>query len=318
MNVIDALLALVILLSIAVGWRRGFLLSSLQLLTLAGSLLLAFLGYRRVAAPLQSHLPSLGVWILPVSFLATYVIAQIVLGLVARAIAHAIPLHVHVHPANKALGVVPGLANGLINVTVLSVILVAVPLFDRLSELARDSEIATRLSPPAQWFEAKLAPIFQPAVRRTLHGLTVNPESRELVRLRFKVADPKVRADLEVRMLDMVNAERAKQGLTPLQIDPELTEVARAHSRDMLARGYFSHVAPDGQDPFDRMRKAHVHYLAAGENLAFAPTLAAAHQGLMNSPGHRANMLRPQFGHIGVGVLDAGRYGLMVTQTFRN
>jgi uncharacterized protein YkwD len=106
--------------------------------------------------------------------------------------------------------------------------------------------------------------------------------------------------------------------LKPLKPDPELAEVARAHSRDMLARGYFSHVTPDGKDPFDRMRQANVRFLAAGENLALARTLAGAHQGLMNSPGHRANMLRPQFGRLGVGVLDGGRYGLMITQNFRN
>ena len=59
-------------------------------------------------------------------------------------------------------------------------------------------------------------------------------------------------------------------------------------------------------------------YLSAGENLALAPTLHSAHTGLMHSPGHRANILRPQFGRLGIGILDAGRHGLMVTQEFRN
>jgi uncharacterized protein YkwD len=225
---------------------------------------------------------------------------------------------VHAAGANKALGVVPGLVNGLINATVVSLIVLTLPLFDGVTASARDSAIASRLSAPAEWLEARLAPIFDPAVRRTLQALTVQPESRTMVPLRFKVASPMVRTDLEARMLDMVNAERATQGLKPLKPDPELAEVARAHSRDMLARGYFSHVTPDGKDPFDRMRQANVRFLAAGENLALARTLAGAHQGLMNSPGHRANMLRPQFGRLGVGVLDGGRYGLMITQNFRN
>jgi uncharacterized protein YkwD len=193
-----------------------------------------------------------------------------------------------------------------------------VPLFDGLSSLARDSAIASRLSAPAQWLEAQLAPIFDPAVRRTLQALTVQPESRTSVRLRFNNASAKVRPDLEARMLEMVNAERAVQQLKPLESDPELSEVARAHSRDMLARGYFSHVTPEGKDPFERMREAHVRFLRAGENLALAQTRAGAHQDLMNSPGHRANVLRAQFGRLGIGVLDAGRYGLMITQDFRN
>jgi uncharacterized protein YkwD len=86
----------------------------------------------------------------------------------------------------------------------------------------------------------------------------------------------------------------------------------------MFARSYFSHVSPDREDPFDRMREAKVRYLTAGENLALARTLPAAHRGLMESPGHRANILRPQFGRVGIGVLDGGVHGLMVTQNFRN
>jgi uncharacterized protein YkwD len=66
------------------------------------------------------------------------------------------------------------------------------------------------------------------------------------------------------------------------------------------------------------MREDGVRFRTAGENLALAPTLDIAHNGLMNSPGHRANILRPQFGRLGIGILDGGRAGLMVTQKFRD
>jgi uncharacterized protein YkwD len=66
------------------------------------------------------------------------------------------------------------------------------------------------------------------------------------------------------------------------------------------------------------MREDDVRFRTAGENLALAPSLQIAHTGLMNSPGHRANILRPQFGRVGIGILDGGRRGLMVTQNFRN
>ena len=119
-------------------------------------------------------------------------------------------------------------------------------------------------------------------------------------------------------MLELVNSERIAARLHPLAPDPELTEVARRHSADMFARGYFAHVTPEGRDPFERMREAKVGFLAAGENLALAPTVQVAHTGLMNSPGHRANILRPQFGRVGIGIMDGGIHGLMVTQDFRN
>jgi uncharacterized protein YkwD len=61
-----------------------------------------------------------------------------------------------------------------------------------------------------------------------------------------------------------------------------------------------------------------VRFLIAGENLALAPSVPLAHAGLMNSPGHRANILRRQFGRVGIGIMDGGAHGLIVTQKFRN
>ena len=87
---------------------------------------------------------------------------------------------------------------------------------------------------------------------------------------------------------------------------------------DKFARSYFSHISPEWENTFDRMREGGVKFLTAGENLALAQTLHIAHSGLMNSPGHRANILHPSFGRAAIGVLDGGIYGLMITQTFRN
>lgn len=318
MNAIDALLALILLGSTLSGSRRGFVVAALQLLTLASSLVLAYLGYGYLAAWLQGQAPSLTIWASPLSFVAVFIACQLLLGAFASALDRAVPPAAHAAPANKSLGALPGFANGLVNATVVSLIVLTVPFFEDLSTAARDSAIASRLSAPAEWLEARLAPIFEPAVRRTLRALTVPPEPPTTVQLRFKVASPRIRGDLEASMVEMINAERARLGVKPVRPDPELAEVARAHSRDMLARGYFSHVTPDGKDPFDRMSQANVRYLMAGENIAFAQTLGRAHQELMNSPGHRANVLRPQFGRLGVGVLEGGRYGLMITQNFRN
>jgi uncharacterized protein YkwD len=84
----------------------------------------------------------------------------------------------------------------------------------------------------------------------------------------------------------------------------------------MFARGYFSHISPEGKSPFDRMKAGGVSFGSAGENLALAPTLELAHQGLMNSPGHRANILSPKYKTVGIGIINGGPYGLMVTQDF--
>lgn len=81
-------------------------------------------------------------------------------------------------------------------------------------------------------------------------------------------------------------------------------------------RGYFSHYTPEGLSPFDRMNAAGMSFSFAGENLALAPNVAMAMQGLMNSAGHRANILSPNFGKVGIGVIDGGIYGEMFCQEF--
>jgi len=317
-NAVDWLLVAVVLLGAIGGWRRGFVATALQLLTLALSLTVALAGYPQPAAWLQARFPVLGDWAPPLAFLSIFVILYAALASLAGRAIGALPRTAHAHVGNRLLGLAPGVVNGLINATVVALLLLAVPAFDQLTRLARESAVASRLSAPAEWLQARLEPIFERPIRRTLHALIVPVESKTSVPLPFRVTQPRERPDLEARMLEMVNAERTQRGLKPLQADPELTQVARAHSRDMFARGYFSHVSPDRDDPFDRMREAKVRYLVAGENLALARTLPAAHQGLMESPGHRANILRPQFGRVGIGVLDGGVHGLMVTQNFRN
>ena len=317
-NPVDALLVAIVLLGVMSGFRRGFLLSTLQLLTLAASLVVAFLTYHYPEAWLKVQAPSLGLWTAPLSFFATYIAVHLVISGIAGSLARAFPQHAHAHGLNRTLGMLPGFVNGLINATLASLLLLTLPLIGGLSGMTRESQLASQLSAPAEWLEAKLSPIFHPAINQTMQSLTVPQESKATVKLGYSVLDPKARPDLEARMLEMINNERAEQGLSPLQADPEMAEVARAHSRDMFARSYFSHLSPEGLEPFERMRKAKVRFLNAGENLALAQTLPSAHQGLMNSPGHRANILRASYGRVGIGILDGGRYGLMVTQNFRN
>lgn len=318
MNLADVLLIVVVLFSLFAGWQRGFLLATVELLCLVAAVLAAFMGYPHLTPWLMQQEASFGVWAAPLSFLGVYIVARIVLGAVARAALRSVPARAHTHAANRALGVLPGAANGVINATIVAMLLLVMPFNDRISTAMRDSLLADRLAAPAEWVEAQLGPIFDPAVQQTLNKLTVRPGSRDTVKLPFSVKDARPRPDLEAQMLVLVNEERRQQGLKPLAPDPAATTVARAHSQDMFARSYFSHVTPDGLDPFDRMRAGNLRYLAAGENLALARTLAMAHRGLMESPGHRANILRPAFGRVGIGILDGGRHGLMVTQNFRN
>lgn len=120
----------------------------------------------------------------------------------------------------------------------------------------------------------------------------------------------------EQLMFDRVNEERTTRGLQPLQIDMELVKLARMKSQDMVDLGYFSHQSPTYGSPFDMMRAAGVSYTRAGENIAGASQTERAHVNLMNSPGHRANILNSSYTHVGIGIVDGSRYGKIYTQLF--
>ncbi|MDU0203561.1 peptidoglycan-binding protein [Paenibacillus sp. MAH-36] len=120
----------------------------------------------------------------------------------------------------------------------------------------------------------------------------------------------------EQQMLDLVNKERAAVGLAALVVDPELTKTARLKSQDMVENKYFSHDSPTYGSPFDMMEKFGITYNAAGENIACNQTVQAAHEALMNSPGHKANILSKDYTHIGIGIVTGGPCGKMFTQQF--
>lgn len=118
----------------------------------------------------------------------------------------------------------------------------------------------------------------------------------------------------EREVVRLTNVERVKNGLPELQMDSKLSEVAWYKSMDMQTIGYFSHTSPTYGSPFDMMTKFGISYTGAGENIAYGfPSASSVVNGWMNSPGHRANILRKEFTHIGVGYYQTGHYA---TQMF--
>jgi uncharacterized protein YkwD len=318
MNLIDVFLIIIVLLAVWSGWRKGFIFGILDLAAWIGSLAAGLYFYPYAANFLEKYIPSLGVWTLPVAFIATIFIARLLLGLIVTAVLTATPRETHESEINHFLGIIPGFVKGVIYATLVAALLLAFPISDALTASTRGSNINDRLAAGIDWLNDKLSPVFDKAVNQTLNKLTVEPSSNESVKLPFTSNTGKERTDFETKMLGLLNYERVKRGLKPLKADPELKQVALNHSKDMLARGYFSHYTPEGKDPFDRMRAAGVKFSVAGENLALAQTLSIAHNGLMNSPGHRENILRPYFGRVGIGIIDGGVHGLMISQEFRN
>jgi len=318
-NYIDALLVFIVLLSVFFGWHRGFVLGLLDLVRWVGSFLAALYFYQPVSRVVERLTGWESVWNQPLAFILIVVVIGLLIQIVGNFLLRRLPPDGHKRRVNQLLGILPGFVNGLITVAFVSALLFSVPFSDGFHENLRESQLANRLANYTDELETALAPIFGEAIQQTLNRrIPTQPESSEIVSLPFKVENTRPRPELETEMLRLVNQERIANGLEPLEADPEMAEVARRHSADMFARGYFAHNTPENKSPFERMRESEVKFRTAGENLALAPTVPIAHTGLMNSPGHRANILKPQFGRVGIGILDGGRRGLMVTQNFRN
>ena len=124
-------------------------------------------------------------------------------------------------------------------------------------------------------------------------GSTSSPPADE------KAATP---AGAEARMLALLNEVRREARLAPLTADPELHAVAAAHTEEMIAKHFFGHASPTTGMVENRLERAGVTVTLCGENVAEADTADGAHRVLMDSPAHRANMLRADFTHVGIGV----------------
>lgn len=111
------------------------------------------------------------------------------------------------------------------------------------------------------------------------------------------------------QVIDLTNEQRKQNGLPALQADTKLSGVAQKKSEDMRQNGYFSHTSPTYGSPFDMMRDNGISYKAAGENIAQGqPTPQEVVKAWMDSPGHRKNILSPDFTHIGIGYDPSGHH----------
>ena len=127
----------------------------------------------------------------------------------------------------------------------------------------------------------------------------------------------------ELRFVDLVNKERAGRGLSQLVIDTTLVQVARGHSREMGEKNYFSHTSPTPgiKTPLDRylaLEKHRPSWALVGENLYYCSIVDVdrGHEALMNSKGHRDNILEPKYERIGVGAFVDRKGQFYVTETF--
>ena len=316
MNWVDLVIIIILASYASDAFRRGFWAILGDFAAFFGSLLIALRLYQFTARFIETNFGLAHSIANAVGFLATAIIIQFLLAYLFSWALSRLPEKFLKHKLNKFLGILPALGEGLIIVSFFLTLVIALPLQPSLKKAVTSSKIGSYLIKQTAGVERAINKVFGGIIEDSLTSLTIKPGSGESIPLTSEVGKLTVDEAAEAQMFKLVNEERKKQGIKELVWAPEIVPPARGHARDMWERKYFSHYSPEGKDVGDRLNAAGINYSLAGENLALAPTVTTAHNGLMNSEGHRANILEPSFRRIGIGVIDNGIYGKMLVQIF--
>jgi len=323
LNWIDIFVLVVLFFYAVEGFALGVLVASLDFLSFALSFLAGITFYGRVASLLIKFLPISHGFANAIGFFIVAVLVEIAANVVLKIlVAHVslfrllVPKVGPIRIVSKLLGIIPGLCSGLLLCSFVLSLIIALPFSMFLRQSILNARIGNVLVANTQGFAKDWNDIFGGAVNDTLSFLTVEPQSNEIVNLNFKTKQTSIDKISEQVMFQLVNNERTARGIPALSFSQALTDVGIAHCQDMFANGYFSHYSQNGLSPFDRMAQANISFNFAGENLALAPSVSLAMNGLMQSPGHKENILSKDFRKAGIGVVDGGVYGEMFCQEF--
>ncbi len=316
-NWIDWILLVVFGYALIDGWERGFFSLLIGLISLLGSLWFA-VRYHTMVGNFFVHTFGLTTtWKDVMGYLVVAIVTQIAIEMVCVALFRRLPESLRESKTNTWMGSVVSLVNTLVITAFVLLLILKLPFRGTIKTDIKNSVISSVLTRLAEQYGGQWNSAVNDIAQNTTKFLTVEPGSQQRVPLDIGTPDTlSVDTADEQAMVTLVNHERTSRGIAPLSVNEQITKVAEAKSRDMFTRKYFSHYDPDGKNVADHMKDAGISYTVVGENLAYAPDLATAHQGLMNSAGHRANILDTHYHKIGIGVIDGGIYGKMFTQEF--
>lgn len=315
-NYIDLLIILVLIYFASEAWRHGVWVLLADFASFAGSLLISLRAYKFTANLLRSNFNLSHSLSNALGFLLTAIIAETVLGYLLASAISRLPKKIWKSKWSQILALIPALGEGIIIIAFVLTLVLGLPVRPSIKKDVSESKIGGLILKETSGVEKVLNEIFGGVIEDSLTYLTIKPGSRERVSLSAPAAELKVDAEAEGQMFALVNKARSENGVSPLTWTPQITVVAEAYAKDMWVRHYFSHYSPEGKDVGDRLTASGIGYTFAGENLALAPTVSTAFTGLMNSPGHRANILEPRFKKVGIGAVDNGYYGIMFVQVF--
>jgi uncharacterized protein YkwD len=319
---IDILLIVLVLLLLLRGWFRGFVREAMDLVGLLVGIVLAF----RFGSAVGSIVEAMAGVSDDTARLIGGVVVLVVVGVGAAVITRLIERHARLpglNLINRVGGAGVAVAWGVFLATILLSLAAVAPMPQAVAEQLDDSAVTQTLTDPDGVPQEVFTTLAGDRIVETLLNIREVFGTRRVIlegeeSLTFQgvergdlAADPEAAGEV----FDLLNRARLDGGADPLAWSPALADVAASHATEMYADGYFSHVSAETGTVSDRLAAAGIPFVLAGENLALAATPGQVHDGLMDSTGHRENILRREFRRVGVAAVD-GPLGLMTVQVF--
>ncbi len=319
---IDVILIGVFALLLLRGWHRGFVREAMDLVGLLLGTVMAF----RFGPAVGTVIEAMAGTSSDASRLAGGMIVFFIVGIGAAVVTRIIERKARLpglNMINRAGGAGLAMAWGVFLATLLLTLGVVLPMPPAVADALQGSAVARTLTDPGGGPQQVFNRLAGDRIVEALINLQDVVGDRRVILeeeevLEFPAAEAsglQERPTDAVQVFELLNRARIDAGLDPLAWSPALADVGVAHATEMYLEGYFSHVSPVTGTVGDRLQDAGIPYRVGGENLALAASAEEVHGGLMDSPGHRANIESPDYNRVGIGVVR-GPLGLMTVQVF--
>jgi uncharacterized protein YkwD/uncharacterized membrane protein required for colicin V production len=304
------------------GWLRGFVKEALDLAGMLIGLALAF----RLSGPAGAAVEAITGVSDPTAPLLGGVIVFLVVAVGATIASHFLNKVARMpglNMSNRLFGGVMALSWALFLATLVLSLVRVLPISDSMQDSIEGSRVASALTDPDFVTHQAFSAISGDEIISNLLSLQEVLGERSVIldeddRIEFEavpIEELEEAPEAAQEIFEMLNLARIEADQDPLAFSDGLANVAIGHARAMYANGYFSHVSAVTGSVGDRVDAAGIPYRLVGENLALAVTPSQVHDGLMGSPGHRENILRPEFRRVGIAAIK-GPLGFMVVQVF--
>lgn len=316
MTWVDWLILIFIAVGVWQGFWRGLIRQVVQLVGLVAAIIVSFQLFPVVSSWMETQLKLpvayTGAFALAVTFFALLVAFEAIGFIVQKLFAPALQANL----MNRIGGIAVGVLRQVVIASIVVTLLVTLPTSAAVKQTIEQAKLARPLVKFALSLERMLQGKVKDGAFDSLSFRTTSKDDTTTTALNYTVANPTVDLEGEVKLFAATNEIRRQSKQPALVPNLTLQEVARSHARDMLAKGYFSHISPANEDVTKRVSKTNIQVLTVGENLANAATVEIAQAGLLASKAHRENIVSPDYNAVGIAVLDAGKYGKMIVEVF--